>query len=275
MNSARVACPKSSACKDSNCPYNHSRPSNVSGFSGSTVASKRAVEGMTGNSGQYVGSKKGGNAVPVKQTGDLPAFLKSRLVNNKVPTVRSGGNEKEIDRNGSLSHISARPPQVSVADEAQVDWKTVALSRVKAGVLAKRQDELRELISLRDEHRRTVASLEKEIKEVEDSTCRQPQAESDSTTRVLCRDISVRIADVYDRSKVNMTFLGEERDRVLDLLKMIGRSGLADTASLMKEQEQIFSEIQELFDATRRNIEFIGTEFRANASNRLGGPRGN
>ena len=267
MNLARIACPNLGTCRDSSCPYNHqSARSSGDSFSGSAFANQREVEGMTGRSGQYVGSRKGGNAVPVRQTGgDLPAFLQNRL---REMTVRSGGNEREI-RGGALAHIPAKVSNKN--HQAPVDWKAVATSSSRANAVQARREELVELVSLRDERRRAMRLLDEEIKELQEKLLHKKKSESIESMRAVCREVSVNIADAHDRSTSFLKFVEEERHRLLGLLISVGKSGLtADTMPLVKEQERIFDEIKNLFQATRNNIEFIGTEFRANANARLG-----
>jgi DNA-binding transcriptional ArsR family regulator len=152
-----------------------------------------------------------------------------------------------------------------------MDWKSAVLSQANWTTLERRKEELRKLISSRDEGRRVLRSLEEEIGAMQSKI---NSSDSSESFRKLCREISVRIADTQDRLKGSLSLVDEEMRRVMETLNVVGESGLVDTFSSVKEQEKIFKEVSRLLEATVRNMEFIGTEFRASASSRLG-TRGN
>lgn len=267
MNQARIACPQLTStgqCLTRNCQYNHSRVGPSSSLSGTADANAAAVAGMTGWSGQYVGSRKGGNAVPVSQSGELPKFLQGRL------PVRSGGNDREVRLVSAMAAIPAAPAKRT--DAPVIDWKAVALSKAAAksessGRKAELTEELAKLSSLCGERQAALSRLEQEIQSLR---YRLPQASE--PLRQKYQAVSVKAAEMHDRAVGTAAIVAEEKERCRSFLAAMEETNLVDVSEVRSNQDRILAEVERLFEAYRKNYEFIGTEFRAAAATRLRRP---
>ena len=235
INESRIQCQtllSRGACFIPVCPYNHDMRSSVDSAKPKSDTTNR----QTGHKGQFVGSVKGGNSVPIRITGEIPAFLQSRL-GQKAPTVasatetnppfdvfqqgfygatkpegpprppyygspdtqpptRTGGNEQIVRPTGILAYIPAQRERK--VEKAPIDWKAAALSKLSTPAKPERRTE-----------------LEQELSRLK---------EEESSKRVYLSQVNEEIAQLSKRRD----FLMSEGSGVNDNLIMHAGSQLAD-----------------------------------------------
>jgi hypothetical protein len=114
INDSRRPCPHKLArgqCLVPNCAYNHGPTS----MEASVGPNNDHIKAQTGSDGQFVGSRKGGNAVPIKQTGDIPSFLQNRLTPaNAAPPRPPVVQQSSYESFGFSNGAPARRPVAPV-----------------------------------------------------------------------------------------------------------------------------------------------------------------
>jgi hypothetical protein len=186
-------------CNDRGCPYSHDL-TRVAKDVPRSSATRSYEESLSGRAGEYSGSRKGGNAVPIA-SGTVPLFLRKQvaaggsapttssrsetpvsqatgesLKASSLATGRSGGNEVEI-RN--IPEIYKRAPTKRTDEgkdtEPIIDWRTIGTFSDK--IKAKRA-ELDKLKSKRASLESEYDSIQRHIKQMEKSLADYTQDQS-------------------------------------------------------------------------------------------------
>ena len=285
LNPARITCPELVAgrrCSTSGCPFNHSAPAKPVGFSGSAIANSESVRGLTGAKGQFTGSSKGANSVPVKNTGELPAFVQSHLKSLNSPSSagvsqqasysqrqvdaprsghqsenRSGGNQRDVRLVDQMARIPAnRPRQVAPV----VDWKAEA---VKARPARDRlSQDLSELLRAKETHRGEIQSLDDEIEELQQKI-REYQPTVSSTDKRKYQQVSIELMKVKERSDLLGVMLDEQEELHNQTISTIRECGLIDIREYCSEQSRLLAQMRELSERFQSNADRMSADFRA------------
>lgn len=273
LATARIPCPninRFGSCGDQNCGYNHTFQSALPSSDMNRMATERASQ-FTGGSGQFVGSKKGGNAVPIRQTDGLPSFLSAKFgavnsgaVDAKPPprVIESGGNSRQLPASHMMSHI---PAQRDKPASAPIDWKAVALSKVKAKSTTSTQkadleQRLADLVRQQDEKTKMLRALEEELNVLHRTREQQSVKGVDSN---LILSASMGCENLREMCKAYTSSVAETSQNMRNIFSQMESTGLVDLSDVKRSQDDILGEIRAAYDKLNRLCEHVGTEFRA------------
>jgi hypothetical protein len=273
LATARIPCPNMSrfgTCGDQNCGYNHGFQSSSSQNDMNRVSTERASK-FTGGSGQFVGSKKGGNAVPIRQTDGLPTFLSakfgvigSRAVDAMPPprVIESGGNSRQLPASHLISHI---PAQRDKPKTEPVDWKAVALAKVKAKSTintpkAELEQRLTDLLRQQEEKTKLLKNLDEELEMLRRAKS-QPQGSGIDSNLIL--SASMGCETLREMCKAYSSSVDETSQNMQSIFSQMESTGLVDLSDIQRSQDDILGEIRTAYDKLNRLCEHVGTEFRA------------
>lgn len=273
INTSRLPCPELRArgmCSTPGCAYSHTVRVDNSVYTEPPPANKAPIGNLTGTSGQFVGSRKGGNAVPVKQSGDIPAFLRHKIgspsASSTPPSeqMRTGGNDVPVRPTTMLANVPIQ--RVKEAHHAPVDWKAIALSRVatKPGIISKKEQlesEIAKLSAIENEKQRTLAEIDKELAYLHQ---RREEAlrRGGGVDIQAVQSASIDMRNLIDRCGALAAAVEEERARATQALDLMESTNLVDLGEIRLAQAQILDEITAGFEKFRKLSEFNFTEFK-------------
>jgi hypothetical protein len=259
-------------CSQPACPFNHSfTQREAPGIVNPGNARADSLKNQTGSNGRFVGTRKGGNAVPIKQTGDVPAFMRLKLacpsVSTSQPTatgVRTGGNEIMVKPTGVLAHVPIQRPEKN--NDSNIDWKQFALTVAarKSSTHTRKlelENELTGLIQIESEKQRALQEIEGELRAMTQHRDTLVSCGYDFDMK-LVQESSVELKTLMDRFGAFESAVDEERSRANRVFDLMESTGLVDLQDLRKAQSLVLDEISEALNKFRKLSEYNFTEFK-------------
>jgi hypothetical protein len=297
INESRRTCPQTLArgsCYVPDCPYNHEMVSTNE----RSTSNNDVIIAQTGSYGQFVGAQKGGNAVPIKQTGGIPSFLQNRIKQNTLSTrslperpggsfnvprsvqtfgppptqntgqysVRTGGNEHQIPLSGVFANIPAQ--RETKAESVRIDWKAAAMSKVaslrgKEPEANPRRRELEEeLANLQSIATRKMSDISRLDQEIEGLRRRREDLNGNSVDVRQTQVASEQLLALMERGGSISSAINSERLRMKEAFDEMELTGLVKMSEIYKAQCLVLDEISLAFQKYKELSEYTLCEFK-------------
>jgi hypothetical protein len=280
MNPARMPCPQLNStgkCFVDNCPYNHS----VIEFGKPTAAAQQAsdktklAQVLTGSGGQFVGTRKGANAVPVATTQGLPSFVKKAA--EKLGTIKATQKVSAIAPTLVVLATSPMSPPPGLAaptfsPHSDKDTDDVDILKQRyANLQSERQGLESSLIEVNME----ADSLEKEVAALREQSERIKQRSSRSGCSndlqqlvASNRATAIQIKLAEDLANVHEAMITECRQTYGTLLDRIEDTDIISVDRPKYEINALMNSIEKQFKQLNRIIQNVRVDFTSTARNR-------
>lgn len=267
MNPARIQCPdivSTGRCNASGCPYSHVKVQN--NVSAAEISSQKSLS-ATGRNGQYTGTSKGANAIPVAK-GQLPSFLQNlKQPSSVTPGYVSASRPVEAapvlrgmdgQSMGAQAVSAYRLNRVSTSRPVDTELHAPA-APVRPEVFSSRDDELTRLRKIKESKIQEMKKLDEEIANL------SPNSASTETLQFA----SIEIAKVQEFTQLYQGMVGDEiRTKLKSMMDKIESTLLLDSNALATYSAQqcvIVEEMKKMFKALNANVSKLGVDFRMKA----------
>lgn len=284
MNPARMPCPQLNStgkCFVDNCPYNHS----VIEFGKPTAAAQQAsdktklAQVLTGSGGQFVGTRKGANAVPVATTQGLPSFVKKAA--EKLGTIKATQKVSAITPTPVVPDTSpTSPPPVLAAPistrtfspHSDKDSDDVEILKQRyADLQSERQGLESSLMGVNleaDSLEKEVAALREQSERIKQRSSRSGCSNDLQQLVASNRATAIQIKLAEDLANVHEAMITECRQTYGTLLDKIEDTDIISVDRPKYEINALMNSIEKQFKQLNRIIQNVRVEFTSTARNR-------